>query len=453
MVSLLERMRPPLPEVNTASVADSIRVHLEHYRAQMEDSDDFVGLNTIHRYLRGKQRHPSVPSGVGAEVRQLAKMSRVNVLDLIISSVAQSMYVEGHRMGSASDDSAAWAVWQANRMDARQSGIHRAALAYGAAYATVLPGEPVPVIRGYSPRHMVALYGDDDEWPVSALAIMPSGNRWDLRLFDDRYVYHASVNDIGNPAAIDVVERRDHGAPVVPVVRYLNTSDLDEDNQGEIERLIPIQDQIDDTTFSMLVAQRYAAFRQRWIIGWTAASEDEQLKAAASRLWTFEDETVKLGEFEQTDLAGYLASRESSLRHAATISQTPAHELIGQMINLSAEALVAAEASQRRKVTERQKSFGESHEQTLSLAAILSGAEVDTQAQVRWQDTESRALSATVDALGKMASMLGVPVQELWERVPGVSQQDVERWKATAATADPIANLEAMLARQAGDAA
>jgi len=30
-----------------------------------------------------------------------------------------------------------------------------------------------------------------------------------------------------------------------------------------------------------------------------------------------------------------------------------------------------------------------------------------------------------------MAAMLGVPGQELWEQIPGVTQQDVDRWKAS----------------------
>jgi hypothetical protein len=217
---------------------------------------------------------------------------------------------------------------------------------------------------------------------------------------------------------------------------------------------MPIQDQIDLTTFELLVAQHYGAFRQRYILGWTAESEAQQLKASAARLWTFEDskDEIAVGEFAQTDLKGYLDSREASLRHAATISQTPAHELLGQMVNLSAEALVAAEASQRRKITEREMSFGESWEQALALAGRIQGVEQGSGAQVRWRDTESRALSATVDALGKMAAMLGVPVQELWEKIPGVTQQDVERWKTTVTEGDPIASLEALLARQ-GNAA
>jgi len=53
-----------------------------------------------------------------------------------------------------------------------------------------------------------------------------------------------------------------------------------------------------------------------------------------------------------------------------------------------------------------------------------------------------------VDALGKLMQMLQVPPQVLWERIPGVTQQDVKRWLAAAAQADPMAQLNAMVERQ-----
>jgi len=44
----------------------------------------------------------------------------------------------------------------------------------------------------------------------------------------------------------------------------------------------------------------------------------------------------------------------------------------------------------------------------------------------------SRSLAQAADALGKMAQMLGVPVEMLWEQIPGWTEQDVERAKALA---------------------
>jgi hypothetical protein len=139
-----------------------------------------------------------------------------------------------------------------------------------------------------------------------------------------------------------------------------------------------------------------------------------------------------VGEFGQTQLGGYIESRKESIRHAATLSQTPVHELIGELVNLSADALAAAEAGHERKVGERQNTLGESHEQTLRLAARLGGITIPDDAEVVWRDTSARSIAALVDALGKMATMLDVPPAELWERIPGVTKQDVERWRVEA---------------------
>jgi hypothetical protein len=43
---------------------------------------------------------------------------------------------------------------------------------------------------------------------------------------------------------------------------------------------------------------------------------------------------------------------------------------------------------------------------------------------------ESRSLAQAADALGKLAQMLGVPVEILWEKIPGFTQQDVDNAKA-----------------------
>lgn len=416
-------------------------------------------LDRIRKYLRDDPQQIGPFSASSAtlenapdEVRQFSRIARVNVLRFVVSSRVQSMFVDGYRARRAADDAPAWEAWQANGMDARQIGVHRAGLSYGAGYVKVLPGEPMPVMRGASPLQLTAAYGEDDVWPVLALEHV-GGDRW--RLYDEEAVYtiigpkSGAAQQSGPPMLHDATWG---GRRVCPVVRFRDTDDLDDPVTGIVEPFIPIQEQINVTTFALHVAQHYGAFRQRYVLGWLAESESQKLRASAAKLWTFEDEDVKVGEFSQTDLKGYIESREASLRHLATVSQTPAHELLGQLVNLSAEALAAAEASKRRAITENQEVMGEAWEQTLGLVSELQGAQVDTQAYVRWRDTESRSLGMVVDALGKAVTMLGIPPQELWERVAdamGVSQQELESWKAAAAEGDAFANLEGLLAAQA----
>lgn len=404
-------------------------------------------LKKIHDYVRDEQRLDWLPSGTPAEVQTLARLARVNVLKFIVDSSTQSLYVDGLR-SRGQGNAPAWDLWQKNRCDARQIGIHRAALTYGASYATVLPGDPVPVIRGHSPRAMTAVYGFDDEWPTMALQRI----RGMWRLYDDQASYWLTGGD-NDLEAIEFQGYEEHGMGVCPVVRYRETDDLDDPVVGIVEPLTRLQDQINVTTFSLLVAQHYGAHRQRYIIGWLAESEEQALKASAQKLWTFDDapDDIKVGEFEQTQLEGYIASREATLRHLATISQTPVHELLGSLANLSAEALVAARDSHNRKLEEHRTVLGESHEQTLATAGTLVGLEEDPAAWVRWRDMEGRALSQTADALGKFAEMLGIPKQALWERAAdalGVSQDELETWSDYAADDDSIRQLTDLLSTQ-----
>lgn len=403
-------------------------------------------LDEVRRYWMGRQKLPAViPTASPHEVRILARLSRVNVIGIVVESLAQSLAVEGFRAERQAENAAVWDVWQANKLDARQSIVHRAVLAYGVAYAVVTPGTPVPVIRGLSPRRLTTLYDAvDADWPKYALEHR-SAKSW--RLYDAEAVYELN----GEGATFEYVSLAPHEAGVTPVVRYLEVQDPDWDAEpsneafagayaqdrqviGQVAGLMTIQDQIDLITFNLLVAQHYSAFRQRFVIGWLAPDEQTRMKMGASTWLTFEDapDQVKVGDLEATPLDGYLGSRESSFKQAASLSQTPAHELIGDLVNLSAEALAAAEAGRDRKVADRQTTIGESHEQALILAGQLAGMDVPSDAQVVWRDTSARSFAATVDALGKAATMLGIPADELWERVPGVTQQDVERWRARA---------------------
>jgi hypothetical protein len=403
-------------------------------------------LDRIYLYLRGKQGLPAVPEGVPTEVRKLAQMSRVNLIRLVIDVPAQALYVAGYRGSDSDEDDESWGAWQANQLDARQTGVHRAALSYGASYVNVLPGTPRAVVRGLSPRKATCFYGADDVWPVYALEdrTVPGGARR-YRLYDSTHIYElvdgtSALTLAGGP--------REHGLMVTPFVRFRNLLDLDDDQVGEVEPLMPLQDQTDFTTFALLVAQHYQSFRQRYVMGWTTEDETVKAKAGASRMWTFDDPDVKVGEFGQVDLTGYLASRESTIQHLATISQTPPHHLLGKLVNLSAEALVAAESGHRRKIAEREINFGEAWEQVLGLVALAEGREPDIGAQVRWEDTEARAFAATVDALTKLQAM-GVPLQMLFEKIPGWTKTDVDRAIELVESGDAIAGLQRMLEQQA----
>jgi hypothetical protein len=95
------------------------------------------------------------------------------------------------------------------------------------------------------------------------------------------------------------------------------------------------------------------------------------------------------------------------LEHVAMVAQISPAQVSGKLINVSAEALAAAEANQQRKLQSKRDSFGESWEQTFRLAAEIDGdtaTSLDESSEVVWRDTEARAFGAIVDGISKLAA-------------------------------------------------
>lgn len=479
-----------LTEDEAIAAASSLRGDLETER------NDF---DVLRRYATGQQALPLVvPRDAPAEVRELARTARINLIAIVINSLVQSLYVDNIRVSdsgparpptgpaappdpSRDDPDRAiepiWQAWQRNRFDRAQSGLYRAVFQYGHGYTVVTPGEPTPVMRAISPRRMTALYDDDaPDFPVMALEWRKGrGNFYRLYAEDDAGdvgVYTLGYDPGKKRFSLLKVAPIDLG--YVPVIRHIPNEDLDTDDEpisvravgsaqnttvavltaGEVAPLMTLQDQTDITSFALKSAEWYSAFRQRYIKGWTPEDRSAKMRSAASQLWTFEEhpDDIALGEFSQTDLTGFLNSRETGLKYAATLSETPVHELIGELVNLSAEALAAAEAGRDRKVELAKTSLGESTEQQSQVVGDLMGVDVPDDIEVVWRDTSARAFGAVIDGLGKIAQMLNVPAEMLWDRIPGVTRQDVERWRARAAEGDSLGQLTSLLNAQAGGA-
>ncbi|RDG37954.1 phage portal protein [Streptomyces corynorhini] len=447
-------------------------------------------LNEIHAYLKNRVVDIYVPQSATAEYRKLVDQARFNVLPLLVSSVAQGLFVDGYRPARQSKNSPVWdAVWQPNRMDARQAGLYRASLGYGVSYATVLPGmlggKKTPVITPWSPRRMTALYADPihDEWPRYAISVgIPRPKIetnapemvTEITVYDDQHTYTAEV-----PASVVTPEAsgqrtdplpfeglaldtrtvlvRRHGLGVCPVVRYLESyDDLDDGPQGIVYPMLPAQRQLNQATFSLLMTQQVAAFRQRWVTGMAIAEDDdgnpvEPWNAAVNRVWQSDSPDTKFGDFAESNLSGYLDSRDKTLLYVSSVRQIPPHKLVigNSVSNVSAEALAALNDGHQLDIGEHKVSFGESHEQLLRLAGLAMGDMAtweDQSAQVVWRDTTPRSLAQVADALGKIATQLGVPARALWEKIPGTTDQDISRWLEMADDQDVMKRLGEMLA-------
>lgn len=460
-----------------------IRVH-EQYR-----------LEKIAKYMRGRHDPPYTPRGASTEYRWLVHRAKDNFLPLVVSVISQNLHVDGYRPSSWTPDDAetaldvsgdpAWSGWRANRMVSRQHGINRSVVKYGCAYASVLPGRIViqdpattmvadksmPVVTPFSPRKMTALYAEDisDEWPIIAVAeyliadrSAPGKYRRLVKILDDtnQYILVGGMGTVPSklawPAQDDPIlcgqpAVAAHGMGICPVVRFTYEADLDADTDcvGEVEPLISLQDQINFHTFNGLLAEQFAAFKQRWVSGMVPVDEkgrqNRPFAPGVDRLWASESSDTRFGEFSETNLGAISSMREDSIRHMATLSQLPPYHLLGALINLSAESMSAARDGLDRKSEQLKEILSDPYRNVFRLMAKASGDADgwnDLYGSVLWKDTSARSFAATLDGLGKAAQMLGVPAAELWRKIPGVTAEDVAAWKAAVERTDAMAQID-----------
>lgn len=424
-----------------------------------------------------------IVDGPFAPLIGLARKSQTNFLPLVLKTFGQVMKVDNYLNGGTldpdsgkriQDTAAPWEWWQRNKFDARQTGVHRTALQYGVSYVTVLPslnprdeGRESVMLRGVSPRQLTAVYGEplewdprrggpvDDDWPILAMEM----NGPMIRLYDESNVYFIGAKAVPKSALgwtdptylqsdnFQFIEARAHGVGVCPVVRYRDRMLLDGEEQfGIIEPLLTIQERIDETTFEMLVAQYYSAFKQRYVMGWLPKDKADAFRQAASDTWFFKDDTVKVGQFDATDLKNYTESKGSAIRDLAAIGQVPAQNLgIDGISNISEATLAGLEAGKDREAAEIETSLGESHEQMLRTAAHIVGdgeAASDFASEVKWREATARSFAQTVDGLVKLGQGLGIPDDILWEDIPGWTREKVLRARAARDASDSFEGPE-----------
>lgn len=382
--------------------------------------------------------------------QRLLKQSRSNYVGLVVDATAERIQVDGVRIGDSEiGDPEAWRIWQANNLDADSDLLITEAVKVGRSYMLVAPNptDPrTPIVTGEDMTQAIVAYAPggrrqraaglkawEDDWTGELMAT--------VYLPDAIYKFKApkpQAGVVGKPRwAAREVEGEAWPAPnplgVVPLVEMQNRPDLLGGCMSEIEDVLDIQDRINKTLIDRMMAQEFAAFRQRWMTGYEVPTDEsgqpiEPFKAAVDRLWVIEDENVQVGEFQATDIGPYLRAIEADVKDMAARTRTPSQYLLGAMVNISGDALKAAESGLVSKVRQRQRPFGEAIEEVVRLYLKAAGDDRDLSAiEVIWHNPEFRTEGELVDALLKM-STLGVPHEALWERW-GASQTEIAQWR------------------------
>lgn len=415
----------------------------------------------------GRAYAPSGTSGAGYsedEYENVRSLSPNPFGRLIAATVAQTAYIEGISRPKIEGNLPLWDTFKRNRWLSRQAPVHRTAAGQAVAYGIVIKGEdplsgaPMAKMMTRSPEVLAAFYdNDDDEWATIAIEAYPRFERinendprsgaiwagWTVAVWDAGVVYRLSCKGNGEDEDQWTYITYDiHEMPVCPVAPCYNQVDLHGRATGEIEPVLPLLRRIDQDVFDRLITQRFGAWQVRYIAGMARPKTDAEKRAQKLRLRQEDilistNEKTKFGALPAGPLQPLDAITYSDIKMLAVVTQLPSYQFTGLNDNLAAEAVSAAREGLSRKSFDFKTNAGEFHEMMARLCAMAEGDMTTALAydlKVRWRNTEldDMSLQQAATGLGQLATNLKVPLEMLWEEIPGWTDDDVERAKRLA---------------------
>lgn len=433
------------------------------------EADRAEVFDLVYKYFHGDHLEPYAPQNSSEQIMDLQARSITNWIPLLVNLPMQVSYVEGYRRGMSynidgdgtrqESDGAIrrfapeYSRWQENRMDGKQATIYRSALMYGQSFVVVDTVHPSgkPRIDILPTRRTIAFFDDpvNDIRPRVALTIKSVARDENTPglavLWDDENRYELEIDDKNQFKFVG--EAVPHGMDACPVIRYTCGAPDDEGrSQGVVSpTLIALQDRVNQAAFSTNITADFGAFKVRTAAGLQVNYKlnpetgeplldrggnpiPEPIAVSQAKMLVSQSPDTKFGQLDETPLAGYLANEDQATKNLAAIAQFPLHALIGNVSNLSAEALAALEQQFMRQLQSFQVSWGESHEELFRLLSEAAGDAAGASSyggEVRWRDMTSKAFGAVMDGLGKAAQMLEVPKRGLWPLIPGLSSGDI----------------------------
>jgi hypothetical protein len=426
-------------------------------------------LQRIRDYLDGNHELAFVSTKWRAAFGDLLEEMQDNWLATLIDVVVQRLTIQGFQPdegdaagdpdapeGGSPYDHESQDIWEENDLDIGSDELNEDALAFGRGYALVAPpydeDDDIATVTVEDP--LCCSVATDPTNPRRRLAglkvwtDLDGHGRCTLYLPDE--VWRWRTDDEVDTAGLGPEttwlpvddEPQENPSGVVQLVPVDNRR-----GRSEIEQFIPAQDAINKLMADMLVGSEYVAFPQRVLTGVelpeTDAEQDkEEIKAAISRLWAFENGDVKVQEFSAADLTAFTKAIETIVQHVASRSQTPPHYLLGSgSVFPSGESLKGVEVSLVAKTRRAMRALGVGYREIIRTAKLMvsDGDQKVIGRKPIWGDPEYRSEGERVDALVKLRA-LGLPLQVVWLRW-GASPQEVEKWTAMARDEAAIAGL------------
>lgn len=426
---------------------------LKHLRARKGHYDLY------RQYYRGNHRLAFTTENWRSEFGLMVKGVADNLCPTVVDTLVDRLEISGFK---GTNEATAEEVWKDNRMDLRHGEFHLEAAKQGDSYLLVWPDvENKPAFFLNTPDQMVVRYSGEVQGKITYACkvwIGEDDKAYATLYYEDRIEKYITKNKVQgyslpdkgdnsvweqrqvvagydeggeNEDAVEVLEEWPLPNPFgrVPIFHFANNASLGEYGRSELSDVIPLQDILNKDLSDRLITQEFHSYPQRWAIG-LAPEYDEDgnpkaPKGGPDRLWYTDNENAKMGQFDASNLEGFVKIADSDRAEIARVSRTPVHHLLATGTPPSGEALRTMEAPLMAKVKDRQDSFGAVWEDAMEFAVSFPGGQSDTVDLVcEWIDKTSISDKEKAEEM-VLKQTLGVPMQQLWSEL-GYTPDQIE---------------------------
>lgn len=421
-----------------------------------------LGLNLLERndvnrryaaYYEGHHRLAYASSKYKDAFGHLFAAFANNFCAAAVDVLASRIELAGFDSDNPETAAAAWEMLEDTGLSGSLATAFRQALVHGEAYLTANPEDGCVVVEDSRQMFVVRNPGNPAETLVAlklwvdylrvAHAVLYEPDRI-TTLVSAEPIMGAQQNlpstGIGNvlataptPAVIPwrIESEQDNPLGVVPVFTLPFLPDAGHRGRSMLAPLIPLQDAINKISNDMLVACEFAAYPQRVITGIEVPKNPEtgvplksqELEAAMSRLWIFENEAARVAEFSPVQLSNYVDALRAFVGSFAFAAVLPPTYFAGPLSqhglsNVSGDAVAALEAAHIARAEELQRLWSRPIADAVALALGTSD-----RLTVDWRPVMRPPIASTAAAAPSMQAV-GVP-KEIIFRELGMNPSEV----------------------------
>jgi hypothetical protein len=335
----------------------------------------------------------------------------LNYMDNVVQTLADRLRVVG--LDAADEKARAWAAdhWVNGDLNGLQTDVHEAALIDGDTFVMAYFDAQTGQVRwchepGFDGADGMLVYyaSATAREPVAAIKVWTAGDETRVNVYRadrvERWVgREAAMRPYDTPeqAALSAWTMRD-GAPIgVPVVHFRHRARRwGMYGMSEIETAIPIQNALNRTLYSMVMAAEMTAFQIRYAVGWQPPLD------LAPGMWMSisperplaPDEKIDIGTLGQGELMPYLDMARYLSGEIGRITRTPAPEWSAD--SASGESLKQREVGLIGKARRFQVKAGDAWSRCLALGARVESAfgtrraPIHARFSVQWASPEAR---------------------------------------------------------------